>query len=229
MHSKTIKDFPNDISSFIHQAALDPHLGLDSLNQICDACKHFNFAGLCTNLIRLPAARERLGKNKITKLVAVIDFPFGNNPPSIKRSEAEWAAENGADELDVVPNFLKLHEGAIEDFAEELSTINSTGLPYRVILDTMKIPKEKLQIAIDACIDSGARGIQTGNGFGAATTYNHIKELTTLIRNRCSLKAAGGIKEINQVFALIDSGVSSIGTSMGATIIQQFRLSSKQQ
>ncbi len=229
MPSKAIKDYPNDISPFIHQAALDPHLKLDFLNQICDASKHFNFAGLCTNLIRIPAARERLGKSKITKLIAVIDFPFGNNPALIKRSEAEWAAENGADELDVVPNFLKLHEGAIEDFAEELSTINSTGLPFRVILDTMKIPKENLQIAIDACMDSGASGIQTGNGFGTATTHKHIKELTTLIRNRCSIKAAGGIKEISQVFTLIDAGVSSIGTSMGTSLIQQFKLASNQQ
>ncbi len=223
------KDNPNDICSFIHQAALEPHLNLDSLNQICDACKHFNFAGLCTNLIRLPAARERLGSNKITKLIAVIDFPFGNNPGSIKMSEAEWAADNGADELDVVPNFLKLHEGAIEDFAEELSTINSTGIPFRVILDTMNLPKEKLQIAIDACIDSGARGIQTGNGFGTAICPKHIKELATLTKNRCSIKAAGGIKEITQVLALINAGVSSIGTSRGATLMKEIRLSPNQQ
>ena len=226
MPCEAIKDNPNDISSFIHQAALEPHLRLDSLNQICDACNHFNFAGLCTNLIRIPAAKERLGKNKITKLIAVIDFPFGNNPGSIKRSEAEWAAENGADELDLVPNFLKLHEGAIEGFAEELSTINSVGLPFRVILDTMKLPQEKLQIAIDACIDSGARGIQTGNGFGPAITHNHIKQIMTLTRNRCSIKAVGGIKEITQVLALIEAGVSSIGTSLGTTLMKEFRLSS---
>ena len=226
MPYEKIKGNPNDISSFIHQAALDPHIDLDSLNQICDACKHFNFAGLCTNLIRIPAARDRLGKNQITKLIAVIDFPFGNNPGTIKRSEAEWAAENGADELDLVPNFLKLHEGAIEDFAEELSIINSVGLPFRVILDTMKLPQEKLQIAIDACIDSGAKGIQTSNGFGPVITDNHIKQIITLTRNRCSVKAAGGIKEIAQVIALIEAGVSSIGTSLGATIMKEFRLSS---
>ena len=48
----------------------------------------------------------------------------------------------------------------------------------------------------------------------------------TLTRNRCSVKAAGGIKEMTQVLALIDAGVSSIGTSLGTTLMKEFRLSS---
>ena len=46
-HEKTnMSESEIDIASFIHQAALDPHLDLESRNQICDACNHFNFSGL---------------------------------------------------------------------------------------------------------------------------------------------------------------------------------------
>ena len=218
----------NDLPSFIHQAALDPHLNLDALNQICDACIHFNFSGLCTTLNKLSPAKKRLGQNKKTKLIAVIAFPFGDIPSAIKKKEAEWAAEHGAEELDVVPNFLNLYEGAIEDFAEEISKISSIGLPSRVILDTMRLPKEKLALAIEACIDAGAQGIQTGNGFGFAANQTHIRELRSLIKNRCAIKAAGGIKSLMQALELINSGATSIGTSYGVDITKESKNHLKQ-
>ncbi len=216
----------NDISSFIHQAALDPHLDLESLHYICDACTHLNFSGLCTNLVRLPAAKKRLCKNKKTKLIAVIAFPFGHIPSTIKQAEAEWAAENGADELDVVPNFFQLYEGNIEAFAEELAEIASIGLPSRVILDTLKIPKDKLPLAVEACIDTGINGIQTGSGFGPRPSHSHILELSSLTKNRCSIKAVGGIKTLNDAIELINAGVSNIGTSMGIEIAREFQSNS---
>ncbi len=210
-----------EVQSFIHQAALDPHLDLDSLNQICDACNHFQISGLCTNLIRLPAAKKRLGKTQHTKLIAVIGFPFGATPWEIKKKEAEWAAEFGAEELDLVPNFFNLHQGFIDAFAEEIADIAEAGLPLRVILDSTRLSKEKLSLAVDASIDAGARGIQTGNGFGKITTNSNLIELIALVKNRCSIKAAGGIKSLSQVLDLINSGASSIGTSFGIDITKQ--------
>ncbi len=229
MKYKLMKGETNDISSFIHESALDPHLDLSSLSQICDACNHFNFAGLCTNLIRIPYARNFLGKNKTTKLISVIAFPFGDIPLENKKSQAEWAAENGAEELDIVPNFLKLHEGKIENFAEEIAEIISTGLPSRVILDTMKIPKDKLSLAIEASLDAGAKGIQTGNGFGKTINFTHIMELNSITKNRCVIKAAGGIKTFQQAVELINAGATYIGTSVGAELTKEFRTYSNKQ
>ncbi len=228
MFSESIRDQLNDISSYIHESALDPHLDLKSLSEICESCNHYNFAGLCTNLIRIPSARQYLGNNKSTKLIALIAFPFGAIPYEIKKSQAEWAAEHGAEELDIVPNFLHLHEGKIEKFAEEIAGIVSTGLPSRVILDTMKLSRDKLSISIEASIDSGVQGIQTGNGFGQPITSSHLLELNSLIKNRCSLKAVGGIKRLEQTLELINAGASSIGTSVGAELAKQFKSNLKQ-
>ncbi len=224
MPYKSVPSELNNIASFIHESALDPHVNFNYLRQICEACNHFNFDGLCTNLIRIESARQFLGKNKTTKLIAVIAFPFGDIPYNMKRSQAEWAAEHGADELDIVPNFLHLHENKIEEFAEEIAGIISIGLPSRIILDTMKIHKEKLALSIDAAIDAGAIGIQTGNGFGPPINSLHLKELASLVKNRCSIKAAGGIKKLDQVLGLIKAGASSIGTSVGSDIAQDFKL-----
>ncbi len=211
-----------ELSSFIHQAALDPHLSLDFFNELCDASKYLNLAGFCTSLSQTSAARKRIGTSNQPKLITVIGFPFGNVPNKLKISEAEYAAEEGADELDIVPNFFALNDGQTAVFAEELSEICEIGLPSRVILDVTKLSLEKLSLAIDASIDAGVRGIQTGNGFGPKASTNIIQQLRPLTKGRCSIKAVGGINNCNDVLRLIEAGATEIGTSHGPQIIKEF-------
>ena len=99
-----------ELAPLIHQAVLDPQTNEESLFQICDIAKHFNFSGLCTNLSLLSSARKRLGPKGSTKLISVIAFPFGAIPSTFKKAEAEWAAEHGAEELEVVPNFFLINQ-----------------------------------------------------------------------------------------------------------------------
>ena len=212
-----------DLALLIHQAALGPHLNEESLNQICDTSRHFNFAGLCTHLNLLPAARHRLGAQSTTKLIAVIAFPFGAIPSSIKKSEVEWAAAKGADELEVVPNFFALSQRKTEVYAAELAMICETGLPVRVIIDINNLAPEKLTDAIEAAIDAGVEGIQNGNGFGPAVTTTNIQELVKIARGRCAIKAVGGIKTLDQTISLVEAGATSIGTSFGAELITALR------
>ncbi len=213
----------SDLACLINQAVLNPHINKEALNQHCDAARHFGFGGLCTSLSSLKAARDRLGPSNKTKLIAVIAFPFGAIPRSIKQLEAEWAIENGAEELDVVPSFWDLNNDKVGLFADELADLCSLELPVRVILDINNLPKQVLQNAIEASIDAGVSGIQTGNGFGRAVTPQDIQMLSKIIRNRCSIKAAGGLHSLPQAIELIEAGAKSLGTSKGAEIMKAFR------
>ena len=133
------------------------------------------------------------------------------------------AAEQGAEEFDVVPDFFALAEGNLEGFAEELASLCSLDLPVRVIMNTSNLSPQKLNLAIDAAIDAGVRGIQTGNGFGPSVTRSEIIRVKALTKDRCSIKAAGGIKNLPNAIELIEAGASHIGTSMGTELMQEFR------
>tara|TARA_B100000700_G_scaffold256318_1_gene289493 strand:+ start:597 stop:1283 length:687 start_codon:yes stop_codon:yes gene_type:complete len=222
MVRKNSQDNLTDIACVIHQAILNPHLDKEKVIQICDASKQYGFSGLCTSLSHLPVARERLGNKNHTKLITVIAFPFGFIPTTHKVNEAEFAIEHGAEELDLVPNYFALKEGNNELFAEEINQISELGIPVRVILDVNGIFKtQSLSSAINASIDAGAQGIQIGNGFGLAITSSQIKQLSEMVKNRCSIKAVGGIKTIDNVMKLTESGSTYIGTSFGFEIIQE--------
>jgi len=216
-----------ELAPLIHQAALSPHLPIQIVDEICSTCLRYNFSGFCTNLTRLSAARLKLGSPNQTKLIAVIAFPFGSIPNSHKQAEAEWAAEQGAEELDLVPDFLALSEGNTEKFSEEISSICEKGLPVRVILDIVNLSSKELSLAVEASIDAGVHGLQTGNGFGREVTVTDIRQLATLTRGRCEIKAVGGIKTVDHTFNLIEAGATKIGTSFGPQLMQSL-LKSKQ-
>ena len=222
MSKNSLEEAHENISNVIYQAVLNPHFDKEMIVKACDASKQNSFAGLCTSLSNLPIARERLGSKSITKLISVIAFPFGFIPTFNKLKEAEYAIERRAEELDLVPNYFALKEGNIELFAEEINQISELGIPVRVIIDAnILINSSKLSMAIDALIDAGAIGIQIGNGFGPSVSKDQTKHVSKLIKNRCSIKAVGGIKTFDQAIEIIEAGSTYIGTSFGFEITQE--------
>jgi len=222
MRKSSLEEAHANISNVIYQAVLNPHLDKETLTKICEASKQNGFAGLCTSLSHQSIARERLGSKSTTKLISVIAFPFGFIPNYNKLKEAEFAIENGAEELDFVPNYFAFKEGKIELFAEEINQIIELGIPTRVIIDIHSLlTSSKLSLAINASIEAGASGIQIGNGFGPAVTKNQIKTVSKIVNNRCSIKAVGGIKTFDQAIEIIEAGSTYIGTSFGFEITQE--------
>ncbi len=222
MVRKNLKVVDENISHLIHQAVLSPHIDREILVQICQASKQNGFAGLCTSLSYLPIAREGLGNKSDTKLISVIAFPFGFIPTYNKLKEAEYAIEKGAEELDFVPNYFALKEGNIELFAEEINQICELGIPLRVIIDSNTLlNSSKLSLAINSSLDAGANGIQIGNGFGSPVTKKQTKQISEIIKGRCSIKAVGGVKTSDQAIEIIEEGATYIGTSFGFEITQE--------
>ena len=219
------KRFQNapDLLPIIHHAQLDPHANDEALHEACNAARHFELGGFCTYPDRLTIARELLGPACNTQLVAAIGFPFGVTPAGLKLAEAEWAADRGADTIDLVPGFRALHNGCSDAFAEEIATVSAIGLPVYVVLDVTRLPEEKLALAIEAAIDAGAVGIQSGNGFGSAVNDTQIKNLAKLCRGRCAIKAVGGVRSLDQVLQLVRSGAGLLGTSWGPQLAQELR------
>jgi len=222
MSKNSLEEAHENISNVIYQAVLNPHFDKEMIIQICDATKQNGFAGLCTSLSYLPIARERLGSKSTTKLISIIAFPFGFIPTFNKRKEAEYAIEQGAEELDLVPNYFALKEGNIELFAEEINQICELGIPVRVIIDSnTSLNSSNLCIVVNALIDAGAIGIQIGNGFGPPISKNQTNNISKIVKNRCSIKTVGGIKTFDQAIELIEAGSTYIGTSFGFEIKQE--------
>ena len=212
-----------DLPPLMDQAILDPLMTEEALLAACDAGRQESVRAICTTLRLLEPLRERLGPTGGPRLVAVIGFPFGSVPRELKQMEAEWAAAHGAEELDVIPDFTALINQNSGAFAEEIAAIGDLGLPVRVVLDMARLSEELLAIAVEAAIDAGAVGLQTSNGFGPATGSEQVKQLLSLCRGRCAVKAAGGIHTPDRVVELVEAGANLLGSSSAPQLLQALR------
>lgn len=215
-----------DLAPLIDHALLDPHHGSSAVRQCCEEARHFGFAGVCVASRWVATAREQLpleGKGASPQLIAVVGFPFGAVPAAVKLAEAVAAAEAGADELDVVPDFGALADRQSTPIHDELAAICELGLPVKVILEVGRLDPDALALLVEISIDAGARFLKSGSGFGPAVTVDHIEQLRQLARGRAAIKASGGIANLEQALALVEAGATRLGTSRGVTLAQAMR------
>ena len=215
-----------DLAPLIDHALLDPHHGSSAVRQCCEEARHFGFAGVCLASRWVASAREQLpleGKGASPQLIAVVGFPFGAVPAAVKLAEAVAAAEAGADELDVVPDFGALADRQSTPIHDELAAICELGLPVKVILEVGRLDPDALALLVEISIDAGARFLKSGSGFGPAVTVNHIEQLRQLARGRAAIKASGGIANLEQALALVEAGATRLGTSRGVALAQAMR------
>jgi deoxyribose-phosphate aldolase len=159
----------------------------------------------------------------VPKLVSVVGFPFGAVPAPVKLAEADTAAANGADELDVVPDFGALADGDHGSLLADLAPICALGLPVKVILEIGRLQPEALELLVEVSIDAGARFLKSGSGFGPAVSSEQVGRLRQLARGRAAIKASGGINSPELAFALVEAGATRLGTSHGVSLIQALR------
>ena len=215
-----------DLAPLIDHALLDPHHGSSAVRQCCEEARHFGFAGVCVASRWVASAREQLpleGKGASPQLIAVVGFPFGAVPAAVKLAEAVAAAEAGADELDVVPDFGALADRQSTPIHDELAAICELGLPVKVILEVGRVDPDALALLVEISIDAGARFLKSGSGFGPAVTVDHIEQLRQLARGRAAIKASGGIANLEQALALVEAGATRLGTSRGVALAQAMR------
>ena len=215
-----------DLAPLIDHALLDPHHGSSAVRQCCEEARHFGFAGVCVASRWVATAREQLpleGKGASPQLIAVVGFPFGAVPAAVKLAEAVAAAEAGADELDVVPDFGALVDRQSTPIHDELAAICELGLPVKVILEVGRLDPDALALLVEISIDAGARFLKSGSGFGPAVTVDHIEQLRQLARGRAAIKASGGIANLDQALALVEAGATRLGTSRGVALAQAMR------
>ena len=215
-----------DLAPLIDHALLDPHHGSSAVRQCCEEARHFGFAGVCVASRWVATAREQLpleGKGASPQLIAVVGFPFGAVPAAVKLAEAVAAAEAGADELDVVPDFGALADRQSTQIHDELAAICELGLPVKVILEVGRLDPDALALLVEISIDAGARFLKSGSGFGPAVTVDHIEQLRQLARGRAAIKASGGIANLEHALALVEAGATRLGTSRGVALAQAMR------
>ena len=212
----------NSIASYIDNTLLKQDATPDQIRRICAESVEFSCASVCCNPSYVPLVSECLAGSSV-KVCTVIGFPLGMNDSKVKAFEATLAAEQGADELDMVINVGRLKAGETEYVKNDIKAVvdASCGKLVKVIIECCLLTDEEKVIACKLAKEAGADFVKTSTGFssGGATAAD-VALMRKTVGPDMGVKAAGGVRDYVSAAAMIEAGATRIGASSGKKIVE---------
>jgi deoxyribose-phosphate aldolase len=209
----------------IDHTLLKPEASRDQIRTLCQEAQRFGFATVCINPWHVPLAAELLRGTNI-KVCTVIGFPLGATLPQVKIYEAAEAIQLGAQEIDMVINIGALKSGqydAVESDIRGVVEASHRGRAIcKVILETALLTTDEKVRAAEICKKVGADFVKTSTGFSTAgATAEDVALLRAVVGPAMGIKAAGGVRTLEDVKKMLSAGASRIGASASVKIMEQ--------
>lgn len=216
---------PARLASLIDHSALRPEVTRCDIELLCREAAEFRFATVCVNPTWVSLALARL-KGTGVGVCSVVGFPLGATTTETKVCEARRAISDGATELDMVMNLGALKSGdpklVTDDIAAVVEVSRATGSVSKVIIEAALLTDDEKAIACRLVEAAGADFVKTSTGFGpGGATVADVKLMRHVVGARLGVKAAGGIRDLDTVQALVAAGATRIGTSAGVGILTE--------
>ena len=225
-----------DIAKMIDHSILHPTFTDTDLMKHCAIAEKYHTATVCVKPYHTKMAAELLNGIDVA-VCAVIGFPHGNRTIDMKAAEALQVIGDGAEEVDMVITIGKVLQGDWDYVDREIKTIQDTcvknNAKLKVIFETdyITIDKDKMKLC-ELCNKHKVAFVKTSTGYGfvkgsdgkysyeGATEYN-LKLMRTYCNPEIQIKAAGGIKNLDQVLKMRELGVTRIGATTTVEILEE--------
>ena len=194
----------------------------EQIKQILDDGMLYHTASACIPPYFVKQAKEYVG-DKLA-ICTVIGFPNGYNTTEVKEFETKQAVKDGADEIDMVINICALKDKKYDYVLNEIKTLKKAcdGKLLKVIIETCLLTDEEKVKMCELVTEAGAEYIKTSTGFSTAgATFEDVELFAKHIGKNVKIKAAGGIKTLDDAEKFIELGASRLGTSRIVKIVKE--------
>lgn len=214
-----------DIAAWIDHTLLKPEATAEQIKTLCQEARQYQFASVCINPAYVPLAAGLLADSPVL-VCTVVGFPLGADLPTHKALETLACINAGAVEIDMVQNVGALKGQAYGQVWNEIEAVAQIAHNQRaivkVILETALLTRQEKIIASLICKAAGADFVKTSTGFGpGGATLEDVELMHRVVGPEIKVKAAGGIRTLEDTRAMIAAGASRIGASAGVRIVQE--------
>jgi len=226
------------IAKMIDHSLLHPTLTDEELRLGCELARSLNVASVCIKPYAVSLARSLLRGSEVA-VGTVVGFPHGNSRIEIKAREAEMACADGAAELDTVVNIVKVLSQDWDYVENEIRAIalvaRQNNAILKVIFENDFLTRDDLKVRLcEICSRISVDFVKTSTGFGFVKgtngAYSYLgatEQDCKLMRSACpgtvQVKAAGGIRSLDEVLRFRSLGVTRIGATATETILAEAR------
>ena len=210
-----------DILSKVDHTNLKQIATWDDIKKLCEEGVKYNVASVCIPPSFVKKAKDTYGDR--LKVCTVIGFPNGYNTTAVKVFETKDAVNNGADEIDTVINIGLVKAKEFDKVEDEIKQIKEAcgGKLLKVIIETCLLTDEEKVKMCKIVTDAKADYIKTSTGFSTGgATIDDVILFRNNVGENVKIKAAGGIKSIDDAQRFIEEGASRLGTSKVVSILE---------
>jgi len=216
---------PQIIAKMLDHSTLQPFLTAQDIRAGCEIALRYDTASVCARPGDIKLAAELLRGSDV-KVCTVIGFPHGAHRADVKRFEAERALDDGCQELDMVINIGLMkaaeYQAAEDDIRAVAEAAHRRNAILKVILETCFLDEQQKIAACRLCERAGADFVKTSTGYGAAgATVADVRLMRAHVSPRVSVKASGGIRDLDTVLAMRAAGAARCGVSATAAIMEE--------
>jgi deoxyribose-phosphate aldolase len=220
-------DVPTDLARYIDHTLLRPDATAADIDQVCDEAAQYGFAAVCVNPVWVRRCADRLRGTPV-KVASVVGFPFGATTADVKAFETRRVLRDGAREIDMVINVGALKSGMADvvrdDIAKVSDACHESGALNKVIIEAALLTDEEKVLASHVAKEAKADFVKTSTGYGPhGATVEDVLLMRETVGPKLGVKAAGGIRTLENVRDMIAAGATRIGASAGVQIVGEQR------
>jgi len=214
-----------DIAEMIDHSLLRPTLTNEEFDDGIELARKYKMATCCVAPYDVERAVKGLADSGVL-VSTVIDFPHGSNLTAAKVYEAQLAMDNGASSLDMVLAISRLVSGEFDYVEQDIHQVaecaHARNISVKVIFENCFLTKEMIIKACKLTEKAGADYVKTSTGYGkSGATLADCYLMRQSTNEKVAVKAAGGIRTLDDVLAYRAIGTKMIGTRASADILDE--------
>jgi deoxyribose-phosphate aldolase len=211
------------VAAMIDHSLLRPELTLDDVTLGCEIAATHEVASVCCKPADVVHSGRVLAGTSV-KVGTVVGFPHGSSTTATKVFEARHALQDGAGELDMVINIGRLRGGDHVYVASDIRAIvevaATAGALVKVIFENAYLTDDDKVVACHLTEDAGADFVKTSTGFAASgATMEDLALMRRSVGPAMQVKAAGGVRTLDTLLAMVAIGVSRFGATATVTML----------
>jgi deoxyribose-phosphate aldolase len=215
------------IAKRIDHSLLTPTMTRADLTEGCRLAARYEVASVCIKPYAVPLAAEILAGTGVF-VGTTIGFPHGGHVTAVKVIEAERAMDDGATELDMVVNIGQVLSGDWESVSADIAAVTDAAHArtaiVKVIFENCYLNDDQKLRLCEICGDVGADFVKTSTGYGTGgATHADLILMRKAAPPRVKLKAAGGVRDLDAMIAVVELGCDRVGASRTAEILDPLR------
>lgn len=211
----------SEILSHVDHTLLKAFATWEDIQKLCEEAMEYHTASVCVPPSYIKRIHDTYGEK--INICTVVGFPLGYSTTKVKVAETVQAIEDGASEVDMVINIADVKNGDFDKVTEEIRSLKQAAGDkiLKVIIETCYLTEEEKIAMCKAVTEAGADYIKTSTGFGTGgATMEDILLFKKFIGPHVKMKAAGGVKSVEDMEAFLEAGCDRIGTSSAISLIK---------